>query len=423
MEKMLMLGTGHASIEMIKYAKSQGVYTIVTDYLDPSRSAAKLAADEYWMINTGDLDALEKKCRDEDVTAIACGVSEFNLEMTMELSKRLGLNTYCTPEAWHYSRNKRDFKELCMKLGVPMATDYKISDDPSPEELAQIEYPVVVKPVDLSSNRGISFCNNDDELRTAIKKVRKASKNPNMIVERQLHGQEVGACYAMADGEIRLVGVISMNSQPGMPTNCYSISTTVSPYVKKYVDEMNDYVVAAIKKVGCKNGYGWVETILDEDGHFYLLEMGYRLSGDMTFISLRSVANYDALGWIVDYARGKKRDASELPKTQSGPYEKAGCVYMLWANHSGNIGKYVGLEKVQELYPDAVIDFLKYPGDHVEQYMPIGEICFAADDCNKMCEILDQINGIISIPDENGDEMAIKYTDFDHLKSLEKQVV
>ena len=85
MEKLLMLGTSLMSREIVQYAKSQGVYTIVTDYLPPDKSTAKLISDEYWMINTSELDVLEKKCREEHVTAVMCGVSEFNLEMTMAL--------------------------------------------------------------------------------------------------------------------------------------------------------------------------------------------------------------------------------------------------------------------------------------------------------------------------------------------------
>ena len=101
MKKLLMLGTSYGTGLMLDYAKSQGVHTIVTDYLEPEHSPGKLIADEYWMINTGDLDTLEVKCREENVNAVVCGISEFNLEMCMALCKRLGLPCYCTPEAWH----------------------------------------------------------------------------------------------------------------------------------------------------------------------------------------------------------------------------------------------------------------------------------------------------------------------------------
>ena len=107
MQKLLMLGTSYGSLEMLRYAKSKGIHTIVTDYLDSEHSVGKLASDEYWMINTGELDALEQKCREEGVNGVVCGVSEFNLEMCMELCKRLGLQCYCT-EALNAKRRSAD---------------------------------------------------------------------------------------------------------------------------------------------------------------------------------------------------------------------------------------------------------------------------------------------------------------------------
>lgn len=61
MKKLLVLGSSKGCREMIAYAKSQGVWTIVTDIDEPSKSWAKLLADEYWMISADDFDALEKK--------------------------------------------------------------------------------------------------------------------------------------------------------------------------------------------------------------------------------------------------------------------------------------------------------------------------------------------------------------------------
>ena len=54
-----MLGTSYGTLLMLEYAKSQGVHTIVTDYLEPAHSPGKQVANEYWMISTGELDELE----------------------------------------------------------------------------------------------------------------------------------------------------------------------------------------------------------------------------------------------------------------------------------------------------------------------------------------------------------------------------
>lgn len=171
MKKLLMLGTSQGSCEMIRIARAKGIYTIVTDFDLPEKSIGKLIADEYWMINTADMDALEKRCREEQIDGVVCGVSEFNLERTMELTERLGLPCYCTPEAWHFSRNKHDFKKLCKVIGVRMAEDYQLSNPPMDEELSKVKFPVVVKAINLSANRGMIAANIGGFIVCAIWKV------------------------------------------------------------------------------------------------------------------------------------------------------------------------------------------------------------------------------------------------------------
>lgn len=138
MEKLLMLGTAKGTKEILEEAKKRGYYTIVTDYDEPSNSKGKLISDTYWMYSTSDYDVLEQKCREEKVTGIINGISTFNISTTMELTRRLNKPCYCSKESWHYTINKRDFKDICKKNNVPVATDYYISDYPQKEELDNI---------------------------------------------------------------------------------------------------------------------------------------------------------------------------------------------------------------------------------------------------------------------------------------------
>ena len=66
-KKLLVLAGNNVHEKVVKAAQSLGVYTIVTDYLPPEQSPAKLIADEYWMLSTGDIDAVVEKCRKEKV--------------------------------------------------------------------------------------------------------------------------------------------------------------------------------------------------------------------------------------------------------------------------------------------------------------------------------------------------------------------
>lgn len=248
MKKLLMLGTSKASCEMIEYAKSQGIYTIVTDYLAPEKSKAKLIADEYWMISTGDFDTLEKKCREEHIDGVCSGISTFCIPATMELCKRLGLQAYCTPESWHYTMNKYDFKALCRSCNVPVATDYFVSNPPTEEELNNIKFPVVVKAVDQSANRGMSYCHNKEEILPAIEYAHSFSKDSKVVIERMLKGVEYTAYYALVKGEASLVSLFSDLAQPGTPNNCYAVNSTACDKLDVYLKEVDPYFRQALKQ-------------------------------------------------------------------------------------------------------------------------------------------------------------------------------
>jgi len=415
MEKLLMLGTSLASEEIIKYAKSQGVYTIVTDYLPPEKSTAKLISDEYWMINTGDLDVLESKCREEGVTAVMCGVSEFNLEMTMALCERLHLQCYCTPESWHFSRDKADFKKLCREVGAPVADDYFLSDNLSDEELDKVKFPVVVKPVDMSGNRGITYCYNKQELVDAYRYARSLSKNPKIVVERMLHGKEWYTYYALANGEIRQICLNAMEAEPGQLKNLYSLTTSITDNVERVMQEINPQIEKVLKKVGCKEGIAWVQLMLDEDDHFYIIEMGYRLPGDLPDYSYYALCGFSPIKWLTDYARGKKHSLEELPPAQKHAYKKCTCGYSLWTHKGGVIGAFKGFDEICKI-PGIGFYTQHHVGETFVEHRPLGVVTVAAEDCEDFCNKIDRINKTISITDESGEDVIIRYTDFDYLR-------
>lgn len=117
-----------------------------------------------------------------------------------------------------------------------------------------MKYPVVVKPVDKSGNRGMSYCKNREELVAAYKYARSISDNATIIVERELHGPEFAVNYVLADGEISLLYFSSEHNQPGYLENMYSIIYTQSADLKKYINEVNDSVKKVFKEAGCREG-------------------------------------------------------------------------------------------------------------------------------------------------------------------------
>ena len=417
MEKLLMLGTTPTSVELVNKAKARGVYTITTDYLEPEASAAKLVSDEYWMISTNDVDALEKKCREEGVTAILAGISEFNLRSMAELCQRLDLPCWCTPETWNNVQRKDNFKRLCRENGVPVATDYFLSNPPTEEELDKITFPVVVKAVNLHSNWGMSYCYNKEDVINGCAYAREESHSENVIVERMLEGVEYIAHYAMADGKAVLISFAAMLSESGYPENCYSMTTTGTDRLNQYLVEVDPVFTKALHQAGCHDGVGWCEMILDKDGHFYLLEMGYRPTGDMIAIPLKNVANFDTIEWLLDIALGKKHTVNDLPKKLTASPTSCACAYILWSKEEGTVAKIEGLEKVKAM-PNVYVRELIHEGKEIGQYNYMYVFAFDAADCEEMCKTIDNINHAIKVLDENGADMTIYYTNLDLLQEM-----
>ena len=91
MKKLLVLaGKPIGSCEIVNYAKEQGAYVIVTDYLPKEMSAAKRLADECWDVSTADTETLVRLVKEHHVDGIYTGVHEFNIRKMIEVCTEAG---------------------------------------------------------------------------------------------------------------------------------------------------------------------------------------------------------------------------------------------------------------------------------------------------------------------------------------------
>lgn len=409
-KKILLLGSDFGTLDMVLEAKKQGYYVIATDLMETSPS--KEAADEMWKISTTDLTILEEKCRELDIKGIITGASDFNITCARQLCKRLNLPIYCENDyAWKVARDKSEFKKVCNLVGAPVAKGYTINDELTREQLDAIEYPVVVKPVDKSGNRGMSYCSNEAELLEAYKNARSVSSNPNIVCERQLHGPEWTVYYLLADGQAQLFYFAKEHHQPGELANLYTIMNSSSHHLKQYLEEMNDKVIEVFKQANFTEGLAWVETMLDDDGKFYLIECGYRFGGDMENICYEKVSGFNSIKWMIDTAVGKKHTIKDLPAPLTTAHKACSATYHLFANKDAIITKIEGLDKI-EANGNVYVDMPKREGSKVFDRACMGIVRIYGETHLKMIEKIKYITDNLKIYDENGEELFIKFTDY-----------
>lgn len=419
MKKMLFLGDSNETHELLQYAQKEGIYTIVTDYFEPKHSTAKLLSDEYWMISTGKLNQLAQKCKEENVGAVISGSSDFNIEMSIRLCKRIGLPCYCTEEVWNASKDKELFKRICREAGVPTPEDYEVSKSLTTQEISRVKFPVMVKPVSLCSNAGVSYCYNEEELIKAYRYAESLSNRDKIIVERMLHGIEFCSYYALAEGESAFLTLDVRLPQSGEPAFCYSMNTTMNNFTEQYLKEMDSPVKEVLRKIGCCEGIACVQCIWDRDGHFYAFEMCYCPETSLLIAPLRKVCSFDAIKWQFDYAIGKKNLKSQLPSNLWRSFCGYANSYILFSRTDGVISEIKGIEVI-ESFSNVELRIHVHIGDRIQKYYPLGNIFFYTNSYEQTCEVINLINKNVQIKNALGEDVPIYFNDIDALSRLHK---
>lgn len=412
-KKLLILGSDFVTAQVVNEAHKYGLYVIASDLME--QTPTKMLADEAWLISTTDTDALIRKCKEEGVTALMFGASDFNVWNARKVCKQLNLPIYCESDyACRVARDKGEFKRICKAVGAPVATDYFLTDALSEEELNGVVFPVVVKPVDKSGNRGMSYCSNRDELIAGYKSAREIS-DKEIIVERRLHGKEYNVHYVLAEGHARLLYFSSTHHEPGEAENLYSFKCTTSLHLKQFIDEVDERAKAVIQRAECKEGIVWFDCIRDDDGHFYLLEMGYRFGGVMTYAPYEQVTGFNTVRWMMECALGVKHTVEDMPPALDSVLTGCAASYNLFSRRDGQIKEIQGLDSVAKI-PGVFVDIPKREGSSVRQNACMGLLGIYGSDIEEVCDRLKEVNSLLYTRNDAGENMFIKFDDYDSLR-------
>ena len=408
-EKLLLLGIDTATRFILEDARKKGIYTIITDPRDLSMAPLKASADEGWDLDVGDLDGLEKKCRESGVTAVMAGNHEFCLDHTKKLAKRLGLPFYAGDTCWSIARNKLRFKQMCLESGLKVAKDYQPGD--------AICYPVIVKPSDSSASRGITEVYEEKNLQAACEKALSFSDNKKLVIEQLLRGREIMFTGYMDQDQyhILMVGEILTVSCAGR--ECLSFAPHSPKRAAWLMEKYGKNIRTLFEKMDFHNGLFILQGFMEEDGDFYLFESGIRFDGGFTPYLAGKVYGLNPVSWMVDLARGMtpEIDWSHVDVTSNQKSYAISCIYC-------NPGTITAIEGVDEIARAEGFEFLlnRYKvGDKVSDVGNMTQTAYylhvIADGPEQLVEKVKFCNDTLRILDQEGNDLLIKETEYDEI--------
>lgn len=414
-KKLLVLGGGRAAVDVVLEAKKMGYYVIATDYLETG--VAKENADKSYKVSTTDIEGLKKIVTEEKIDGVFCGPSEFNIVNTMNLCEQVNLPFYVTREQWELCSNKERFKELCRKFNVPVIEEYDINS------IDNMTFPVIVKPVDGNSSRGITVCYTSEQVKKAYDSALKYSNSKKVIIEKYIDNAGVGVDvrYIANKGDLSMVLVGDTYSVD--PFNKTSLINTVgvfpSQYTDLYMKKIDKNVKEMFKSIGINYAVFFLQALYQDGIYFH--EMGLRLSGGLPYKFIDAITNVNYMKMMIRYAVGDTfADNEEIESID--PYLKNKIAgFFAIPLKAGKISKVSGMETIMA---DSRIVAK-------EQYYDIGEcieeiyigslnqfFCrfkFVVDSIEEVAEMINFIQSTIRIEDENENNMLYKYFDTDRL--------
>lgn len=412
-KKLLVLGGTYATYDLVKLAKSLGIYVIVTDNLK-QKSLTKELADEVASVSTNDIPGLIQLIKEKNIDGAFCGPSEFNISNLVNLCAEAGLPCYCTPEQWHMCSNKKTFKEYCIKNGVPTAQEYPIEVFQNIGDDKNVEYPLIIKPVDGCSSKGISICNNREEVLKAYQLALSISTSKQVVIEQYIDngGLIFSFRYILDDG--KYYPYLAFDTFIADPVKRKYLISALTYLPSKYIQTFKSDLDANVRKMfadmGLKNGVAFIQSI-PYKGKIYCHEMGYRLSGGMIYKITQSLMHINDMEMMIRYALGEPLiSKAEIQRIENVQFDKSIAQLMIPLN-SGTIKSIEGLDEIKEL--EGVDDFLQYyhAGETVEKKhlgtlnQHLGRFTLSAADLGGIIKLVDTIQSLLKITSTEGENM------------------
>lgn len=389
MKKMLLLGGSAQQIVAIETAKRLGLYTVLCDYLPDN--PGQYHADKFYLVSTTDKEAVLDVARKESVDYVIAYASDPAAPVAAYVAEKLALpaNPFRSVEILC---NKDKFRAFLREHGfnVPDCKSYSDPDEAKSDEL-DIEYPVIVKPVDSSGSKGVTVVYHQSELNVAIDFAFSFSRSNRIIIEKFIekkHRFIVGGDIFIAQGRIIQWGL--MNNQRDQNVN--SLVPVGESYPALIDEEDRERVKRELQRLVTELDFQYgpmnIELIVDENNDVFFIDVGPRSGGNMIPDLLGMVFDCDVVEMSVRAAMGE--DVSFNAET--------GHLFYATHNlHSDRDGIFEGIQYSEEIERFIVRKCLyKRPGDEVFYFdnasKALGIVFLKFGSMEQMLDILQNIN-------------------------------
>ncbi|MDR8414763.1 ATP-grasp domain-containing protein [Nonomuraea sp. 3-1Str] len=365
MKRLVILGGSDGTISSFRAARRLGLATICVDMRADAPGVRE--ADEFLHLSTRDVEAVTAALlgRDDVVGMLAPG-TDINLPSLVEVTERLGLpcglsaaTAGASPDApaLRASVDKAYFREVCARVGLGGPAYVSGTAAEVLRDTARPAFPVIVKPVDSGSSRGITVCAAPSELAAAVEAAAAVSPTATVIVEELVTGRDLCGEAFLQDGRVALLG---LSDRVVAAPQVVAVGHDMAPRDEALTREVTRQLELVCAEVGYTDGPLNLDLFVTGDT-VVLIEMGARIGGNGMGEALGLMYGVDTVAAAVLLAIGERPELS--PR-----WTRHASVRMLRSPSAGTLVALDGLPDALALPGVADVVVTASPGERVVPY-------------------------------------------------------
>ena len=316
--RLMILGTNEYQNPVIIRAKELGYETHV--YGLPRGEIGERTADFFHPVDVCNFEQMWEEVEKLNPCGIVSICSELVLHTMNYLLRRRGIP--CNSE-WteKISTDKYLMRKALKDGGVDSPHFMLVTDTMTLDEIvsasADFSYPLICKPVDLSSSRGVIKIERKEDLKQALSYALDWSKKKEVILEEFIEGPEYSGESIAYQGEYKLLAITEKKTT-GSPHFVETGHRQPARLSSEMYEKVEQTLYRAFSAMKIEYGAIHPEFRITKEGKIYFMEIATRMGGDCIGTDLTPLSSgYDFMGMVINICQGKAPDFTRIyePRT------------------------------------------------------------------------------------------------------------
>ncbi len=293
--KIAIIGASYLQFPLVQKANDLGLETHCFAWEEGA--VCKEIADYFYPISILDKEEILIQCRDRNINGITTIATDIAIPTVSYVAEALGLIANSCKSAL-VSTNKALMRERFQKHHIVSPKHIVTSVD----DVQNINYPMIVKPVDRSGSRGVTKVSKKEDLLMAIRNAKEQSLSNEVIIEEFIEGSEISVECISWKGEHFLLAITDKvtTGEPNFVELAHHQPASLSPNFQTLV---KNETFRALDALDIQFGASHTEFKITNKGELYIIEVGARMGGDFIGSHLVELSTgYDFLAGVVGCA-------------------------------------------------------------------------------------------------------------------------